>query len=83
MNIHRTWGKYHLLSFQEVEKLFIEEGQAFSIESLPIKGYFGLTIFQSGALRPFARIADVWINDMPAVLRSTFLNPYVMVQVRK
>ncbi|MBI5870705.1 MAG: methyltransferase domain-containing protein [Actinobacteria bacterium] len=83
LNIHRTWGKYHLLSYSEVEQLFIKHGGAHEMEALPIKGYFGLTIFGSGFLRPFGRLAEVWINDMPAAMRATSLNPYVMVQVRK
>lgn len=83
LNIHRTWGKYHLLSYSEVRQLFIKRGNAHEIEALPIKGYFGLSMFSTGFLKPFGRLAQVWINDMPVVMRGTCLNPYVMVQVRK
>ncbi|MHB8160067.1 MAG: methyltransferase domain-containing protein [Thermoleophilia bacterium] len=83
LNLHRTWGKYHLLSYNEVEKLFIKPGGGLAMEALPIKGYFGFTMFKSGFLKPFGRLAQVWINDMPAFMKSSCLNPYVMVQVRK
>lgn len=83
LNIHRTWGKYHLLSYDEVRKLFIDDAGGSDFEPLPIKGYFGFTMFSSGFLKPFGKFAEVWINDTPAFMKSSCLNPYVMVQVRK
>lgn len=83
LNIHRTWGKYHLLSYDEVRELFIVDGGGSTFEPLPLKGYFGLTMFKSGFWKPFAKLAEIWINDMPAFLRSSSLNPYVLAQIRK
>jgi SAM-dependent methyltransferase len=82
MNLHRTWGRYHLPSYGEVKNLFKSAGaQEFS--SLPLNGYFEFSRFKSGFLRPFATLAEFWISNLPAGFRATFLNPYVMLQIRK
>jgi SAM-dependent methyltransferase len=83
LNIHPTWGRYHLLSYAEVRQLFCDQAGARSFEPLPIKGYFGLTIFKSGLFRPFAPLADLYINRMPSFVRKSFLNPYMLVEIRK
>jgi SAM-dependent methyltransferase len=83
MNVHRTWGKYHLLSYPEVRRLFCDNGRNNSFEPLPLKGFFGLTSFRSGYLKPFQKMADYYINNMPGLIRTSFLNPYLLVQIRK
>ena len=83
LNLHKTWGRYHLLSYAEVRDLFCVQGDAGSFEPLPIKGYFGLTMFKSGFLKTLWPLADLYINRMPAFLRKSCLNPYVLVEIRK
>ncbi|MCL4473126.1 MAG: methyltransferase domain-containing protein [Actinobacteria bacterium] len=83
LNIHPVWGRYHLLSYAEVRQHFCDEGGARSFEPLPVKGYFGLTIFKKGILRPLAPLADLYINRMPAFIRKSFLNPYMLAEIRK
>jgi len=82
MNVHKTWGQYHLVSDAEVRKLFGVAG-ARGFTSLPLDGYFGFGRFREGFLKPLARVAEYWVSNMPARARTTFLNPYVMIQIKK
>lgn len=82
MNIHKTWGRYHLLSYPEVRKLFTADGsREFTAPSL--RDYFGFGRFKKGFLKPFAGLAEHWVHNLPVGVRTTFLNPYVMAQIRK
>lgn len=83
MNIHPIWGIYHLLSYSETKKLFCHNGGARAFKPLPLKGYFGFSRFEFRFLKPFARLATVYINNLPKFLRASFLNPYMLVQIRK
>ncbi len=82
INIHCPFGAYHLLSYREIEKLFQEAGAA-SVRPLSIKGYFALSMFDSGLLRPLALPARLYIEHLPRRLWRSFLNPYVMLEVKK
>lgn len=81
INLHRTWGAYHLLSFPEVERLFLVAG-ARSVDPLPLNGYFAFGRFQRGVLKPFAQAATAYVNHLPGALWRTPLNPYVIAEVR-
>ncbi len=83
INIHPTWGKYHLLSYSECRRLFCGNSSGRSFNPVSLKGYFGLTSFQSGFLRPFKILSAIYINNLPRLLRSSFLNPYMLVEIRK
>lgn len=83
MNIHRTWGEYHLLSYSEIKNLFCDSRKKRHVEPLPLKGYFGFGRFRSGFLKPIAKVTEVYVNNLPGFLRASFLNPYVLVQIRK
>ncbi len=83
LNLHRVWGSYHLLSYGETRQLFCDLGGARSFEPLPLRSYFGFGRFKSGFLKPFISLAEFYVNHLPAVLRPTFLNPYMLVQIRK
>jgi SAM-dependent methyltransferase len=85
MNIHKTWGRYHLVSYAEVRKLFAAANGhgAREFTALPLKNYFEFRGLKQGVLRPLAGIAEYWVNNLPARARASFLNPYVMVQIRK
>jgi SAM-dependent methyltransferase len=83
LNIHRTWGKYHLPSYKEINTLFCKEAGASEVNYLPLRGYFGFGIFAQGFLRPFGFLAKKYLHNLPKALLPTFLNPYIMVQIRK
>jgi hypothetical protein len=83
INVHRTWGEYHLLSPREVKRLFCAEAGARSSRTLPIRGYFGFRRFQKGFLKPFAYVATAYVNRLPRITWDTFLNPYTLVEIRK
>ncbi len=83
MNIHRTWGKYHLLSYSEIKRLFGTSGGTQTLEALPLKGYFGFSNFQTGFLKIFLTLVQLYLNNLPKLLRSSFLNPYILLQIKK
>lgn len=80
MTVHKTWGRHHLVSYSELRELFPDVG---SFTPLSLKGYFGFSRFKRGFLRPFAAIAEGWIDHMPNFIAASCLNPYVMVQMTK
>ena len=80
LNIHKTWGKYHLLSHRELRQLF--PGVSY-FTPLPLKGFFGFSRFSRGFLSPFSAIAHGWVEHMPGVFAESCLNPYVLVQMTK
>lgn len=81
LNVHKTWGAYHLLSFAEMQRLFSGAG-ARSVRPLPIRDYFGFGRFQRGTLRPFATAATAYVNHLPRALWRSPLNPYVIAEIR-
>ena len=83
MNLHKTWGRYHLLSYRDVKRLFCEGAGARELQTLSLDGYFAFGRFKRGFLRPFGSLAELYVERLPPRLRATFLNPYVMVQIRK
>ena len=80
VNIHPTWGRYHLLSYSEVKRLFCDDEGCRSFEPLPLKDYFGFSRFKSRFLKS---LAAAYIRGLPKLLLSSFLNPYVLVQIKK
>jgi SAM-dependent methyltransferase len=83
LNVHRTWGDYHLPSYSEVQRLFLSHAGARSLEALPLKGYFGFGRFRRGSLRPLSVLAEAYVNHMPRYFLSTCFNPYVLVRIIK
>lgn len=81
VNLHRTWGAYHLLSFPELRALFLEAG-ARAVAPLPIRDYFAFGRFQHGALKPLGSAATAYVNHLPRALWRTALNPYVIAEIR-
>ena len=82
LNIHPTWGKYHLLSYAEMKKLFCNKN-GHSFEPLSLKGYFGFERYERGFNKPFLRLIEMYVNNLPENFRASFLNPYMLVQIRK
>jgi SAM-dependent methyltransferase len=83
MNIHPIWGKYHLVSYPEVKRLFCEYGGATSCEPLSLKDFLSLKTFESTPLKPLGRLAKSYLYNLPKCFRASFMNPYVLVQIRK
>ena len=78
VNIHPTWGAYHLASYRDVHRWFGRR----RVRALPLKGYFGFSALERpGVPSSAARAARWWIEDMPGWLRKTPLNPYVLVEI--
>lgn len=82
MNVHKTWGAYHLVSYAELKMMFTRNGVR-EFTAISSRGYFQFGRFRRGFLKPFAKLAEHWVNNLPALARTTFLNPYVMAQIRK
>ena len=81
VNVHQTWGRYHLLSYAEVKRLFKNNISEFT--ALPLRNYFQFARFKKGFLKPFSGMAEYWVNNLPAFARKSFLNPYLIVEMRK
>jgi SAM-dependent methyltransferase len=80
INVHPIWGKYHLLSYSEVKHLFCKDGGARYFEPISLKGYFAFERFR---FKFFKSLAELYIHHIPRAWLSSFLNPYVLVQIRK
>lgn len=76
LNVHRTFGRYHLASYADVDRWF----RGHRWRALSLEGYFGFSSFQDSGSR-MARAARRYANDLPAAFRRTALNPYVLVEV--
>ena len=83
VNLHPTFGENHLLSYGEVRRMFAATGKLKSFEPLSLKGYFGFAGFNRGHLKWFKKLVDLYATGLPAPLRSTFLNPYMLVRITR
>ena len=85
LNIHPIWERYHLLSYSETKRLFCDKGGCKSIEPLPLRNFFGFSIAGNIGffLNHSKKLMEVYVNNLPSSLRSTFLNPYMLVVIRK
>lgn len=78
LNVHRTWGDYHLASYADVRAWF---GRS-RVTPLPLAGYFGFSAFdRPGAVGRLGRVAQRYVDALPPALRGTALNPYLLVEV--
>ena len=80
LNFHATWGKNHLLSYPEVRKLF---GERRHYSALPLKGFFGFSRYKSGFYGPFVKIVRLCLENLPQIMRSSFFNPYMLIEIQK
>ncbi len=82
MNIHQTWGVYHLLSYSEVRKLFPGVTRS---EPGSLKGMFEFQrVGRIPLLGPMLRkMARTWVEEMPAWVAGSFLNPWVLLKMEK
>jgi len=78
MNVHPTWGRYHLASYADLHTWFGPN----RVRPLPLSGYFGFSALdRSGPLTTLRRAAQAYVDKLPARLRGTGLNPYVLAEV--
>ena len=80
VNVHRTWGDYHLLSLREVRDLFLAAG-ARQVSPLPAAGFFSFDGVRGGRLAGVAGPARAWVERMPPAARGSFLDPFVLAEV--
>jgi len=80
LNVHPMWGRYHLLSYAETKRLFCKNGGARTFYPQPLKGIFAFTRIRPPALR---RLAALYCDHLPRFLLSTFVNPYMLTEIRK
>lgn len=84
LNVHATWKETHLLTFGEVRELFVANAGAASIEALPLRNYFGFSLAtRVRYLKLGLPLMRAYVDHLPPLLRTTPLNPYVLVQIRK
>jgi SAM-dependent methyltransferase len=79
VNVHRTWGDHHLVSYRDLDRWY----GADTVRALPLTGYFGFSALERpGMPAAVASAARRWVDDLPATLRKTPLNPYLLAEVR-
>lgn len=84
MTLHKPFGKYHLFSFGELRRLFCVDNGASAAEALPLKHYFAFKRTGSlGLLRLFKGAIVNYVENMPAPLRRSCINPFLVVEIRK
>jgi SAM-dependent methyltransferase len=82
LNFHATWGENDLLSYAETRRLFRRAG-ASSFRAPSLRHFFSFASCGEGWLRLLRPAAEIYINSLPAFLRQTGLNPYLLLEVRK
>lgn len=76
-SLHRTWGEYFLWGYADVRRYL--EGLPFEVEALTIDG-----LLRYGRVPgPTRSLANFYVRHLPAPLRGTGFNPWVMALVRK
>ena len=83
MTVHPPFGKYHLLSFGEVKRLFCANAGVGGIRPLSNKGYFAFNRFSAGPFGLLKPIVAAYVNHLPNPFRSTCLNPFVIAEITK
>lgn len=83
INLHWPMGRYHLLSFGQIKRLFCHDAGASDCSALPLRGYFGFSRMRKGVLGMMRSVAAAYVNNLPKMFRPTALNPYVCVMIRK
>jgi SAM-dependent methyltransferase len=83
VNVHPIFGEQHLLSYGEVREMFAATGKLKTFEPLSLQGYFGFAGFNRGVLKWVKKGVELYATNLPAALRSSFLNPYMLVRVTR
>ncbi|MDQ6782925.1 MAG: class I SAM-dependent methyltransferase [Actinomycetota bacterium] len=78
VNVHPTWGAYHLASYGDLADWFGRD----RVHPLPLTGYFGFSALDRPNMPSvLAWAARSWVDRLPAGLRRTPLNPYVLAEI--
>ena len=82
LNLHPVWGRYHLVSYGDIGRWFEHR----SWRALPTRDFFGFSAFDRPEARPAVSarlrgVAQRYVEGMPRPLRTTALNPYVLVEI--
>jgi SAM-dependent methyltransferase len=78
VNIHPTWGDYHLASYADLYTWF---GKG-PVRPLPLSGYFGFSaVERAGVPSGVGQLARGWVEALPGWLRATWVNPYVLAEI--
>jgi SAM-dependent methyltransferase len=78
INVHPTWGPYHLASYGDLRRWFRPR----PVRPLPLAGYFGFSSLERAGLPPLAgRLLGAALAFLPGPLLGTALNPYVLAEV--
>lgn len=83
MTVHPPFGRYHLLSWGELGRLFMVHAGARGMATLPMKGYFAFERFGAGPLGALRGLLAAYVDNMPAIFRASPLNPFLVVEVRR
>jgi SAM-dependent methyltransferase len=79
VNIHPIWGTYYLPGYDDLNRWFGKD----RIRALPLKNYFGFSALDRPGIPGVAgRLARAWVDAIPAGLRTTALNPYVLAEIQ-
>jgi SAM-dependent methyltransferase len=78
LNVHPTWGRYHLLSHREVRDLFAPAPAS----ALPLSGYFSFDGLRSRGMRALAPVAKAYVEHLPNQMRATAMNPFVLAEIQ-
>jgi SAM-dependent methyltransferase len=79
VNIHPTWGSYHLASYTDLRRWFGHD----RVRPLPLSGYFGFSaLARPGVPNVVGAMARAWIDKLPGSLRASALNPYVLAEIQ-
>ena len=82
LNVHKTWGSYHLPSYGELHRWFRGAG-ARSVRPLLSKGFFSFDGLKGRVPVPAAILVKLYVERLPGVLRGTALDPFVLAEVRR
>jgi SAM-dependent methyltransferase len=84
LSIHSPFNRF-LLSYSDIRKYVERVKPTARIKPLPIHSYLGLTFRNSPFLSPLALMANAYLallDHLPAFIRSSFMNPYMICAIR-
>jgi len=85
MCVHSPFDRF-LLGYADVRRLAAHVAPPLVVHPLPVAAYLGLHFRNSPFLRPLATAFRGWLgmlDRLPEPLRASFLNPYMLVEIRR